>query len=301
MSINYYELAIRAAGVCPPGQENAYMLHVRNLAVRLQREEANMSDFLADLDKARNKGGEKNGNKGWGVFKGTILNVRIDERQARRAFIKYSYMGKVKNHDGSFSDALMEDEIRTEPTAKPEAQGLFVLAQTLIGHDVSFYKRPDPDFDDAKVNAGRPADDRIGAPKTVFHIEDLGRASTPVPAQRAVAAAPAKSVEAQRPAPQAPAQQAQGAPQGQQQAPQAAQGAPAGADETKAAKTLIWSRLTQGVPQAPQQVLAEAATAGWNAIGNPTTAPSEAQVEQATQAAFAYLNQAAAAAGAARA
>lgn len=279
MSINYYELAIRAAGTCLPGQENAYMLHVRNLAVRLQREEASMTGFLADLEKARN-GGEKNGNKGWGVFKGTILSVRIDERMARRAFIKYSYMGKVENSDGSYSDVLLEDEIRTEPTAKPEAQGLYVMAQTLIGHDVNFYKRPDPDFDDAKVNGNRPPKKRVGAAKTVFHIEDLGRSAAPGRAQQAIDAAPAQAL------PPAPAQQASNP------APQ--QNPAAGAEEAiKAAKREIWNKLMQAVPNAPQQVLVQAANSGWSAIGNPTTAPTKEQVEQAAQAALASLKQAA--------
>lgn len=286
---NYFEMAARAAGVCTPGKENEYFAHVRSLSVRFQKEHAKMSDFLEAIHKAEN-GGEKNGNRGWGKFQGTITQVELNPKMANRAFITYMYTDR----DEQGNDTLETDTIRTVPTNDPDGHAIYQQAQGLIGHDVIIYKRPDPDFDEEKVNRGRSAKDRKVAPKTVFHIEDLGLAAAPAPGPQAQQRPP------QRPAPQAPAQQHQGAPQGQQQAPQAAQGAPAGADETKAAKNLIWSRLTQAAPQAPQQVLAEAATAGWNAIGNPTTAPSEAQVGQAIQAAFAYLNQAAAAAGAAR-
>lgn len=283
---NYFEMAARAAGTCIPGKENEYFAHVRSLSVRFQKEHAKMSDFLEAIHKAEN-GGEKNGNRGWGKFQGTITQVELNPKMANRAFITYTYTDR----DEQGNDTLATDTIRTVPTNDPDGHAIYQQAQGLIGHDVIIYKRPDPDFDEEKVNRGRSAKDRKVAPKTVFHIEDLGHAATP-----------AKPVESQRPAHQAPAQQPQGAPPGPAAStPGGSGGTPAGVDETKAAKSVIWSRLTHAAPQAPQQVLAAAAAAGWHAIGNPTTAPSEEQVEQAIQAAFAYLNQAAAAAGAARA
>lgn len=275
---NYYALALAAAGTCGPGQENAFFTHVRDLAVRIEQEAQAMTAFLADLERARN-GGEKNGNKGWGVFKATITGVELRPKIANRAFISYSYTRRKNGQEIS-----QNDEIRTEPTSKPEAHGIYLKAQTLIGHDVLIYKRPDPDFDSAKVNADRdPDDDKVGASKTVFHIEDLGPTSRPQPPQR-----PAQvQAAAQSQLPPAPP------------VPPAQQAAPAqGGGDVNAAKSALYNRLAQAYASAPAQVLQAAAIAGWVAIGNPQVAPAPEQLEQAFQMALGQVQQAAAAAAA---
>lgn len=273
---NYYTLALAAAGTCAPGQENAFFTHVRNLAVRIEQEAQAMTSFLADLERARN-GGEKNGNWGWGVFKATITGVELRPKIANRAFISYTY---TTMKDGQ--EVTESDEIRTEPTSKPEAHGIYLKAQSLIGHDVLIYKRPDPDFDSAKANAGRAPNDKVGASKTVFHIEDLGPTSRPQAPQRPaqVQAAPQSQLPPSTPVP--PAQQAAPAAQG--------------GGDVNAAKSALYNRLAQAYASAPAQVLQAAAVAGWGAIGNPQVAPAPEQLEQAFQVALGQVQQAAAAA-----
>lgn len=272
---NYYTLALAAAGTCAPGQENAFFTHVRDLAVRIEQEAQAMTSFLGDLERARN-GGEKNGNKGWGVFKATITGVELRPKIANRAFISYTYTTME-----SGQEVTQSDEIRTEPTSKPEAHGIYLKAQTLIGNDVLIYKRPDPDFDSAKANAGRGPKEKVGASKTVFHIEDLGPTSRPqVPQHPAQVQAPAQSQLPPVP-PVPPAQQA----------------APAqGGGDVNAAKSALYNRLAQAYASAPAQVLQGAAIAGWAAIGNPQVAPAPEQLEQAFQVALGQVQQAAAAA-----
>lgn len=268
---NYYTLALAAAGTCAPGQENAFFTHVRDLAVRIEQEAQAMTAFLADLERARN-GGEKNGNKGWGVFKATITGVELRPKIANRAFISYTYTTME-----SGQEVTQSDEIRTEPTSKPEAHGIYLKAQNLIGHDAVIYKRPDPDFDSAKANAGRGPNDKVGASKTVFHIEDLGPTSRPQAPQRPAQVQAA--AQSQLP-PSTPAQQA----------------APAqGGGDVNAAKNALYNRLAQTYASAPAQVLQAAAFTGWSAIGNPQVAPAPEQLEQAFQVALGQVQQAAAA------
>lgn len=278
---NYYHLALAAAGTCPLGKESEFFGHVRNLAVRIKKEEAKMTGFLADLDRAEN-GGEKNGNKGFGKFNASIVGVELNPKMANRAFITYSYMGKEELEDGTLSEEkLLTDSIRTVPTADPDGQALYAQAQALIGHDVIIYKRPDPDFDSAKANKGRPANKQVGAPKTIFFIEDLGPSTQ--------TQAPASAQRQQRPAQpktQAPTPQPQNS------------SAPAPNAGANAAKTQLFNQLKAATPGAPDQVLKTAAAAGWAAIGNPTQAPTPESMNTAYGVAMGEVQKAAAAAGA---
>lgn len=279
MTANYYQLALAAAGTCHAGEEVEFFGRVRNLAVRIHKEESKMSDFFTALERAEN-GGEKNGNKGWGKFNASIIAAELNPKMANRAFITYSYMGKEELEDGTLGEEkLLTDTIRTVPTADPDGQALYIQAQALVGHDVIIYKRPDPDFDSAKANKGRPANKQVGAPKTVFFIEDLGSSTQTqahAPAQRQQRPA---QIQAQAPAPQSQNTSA-----------------PAHNAGANAAKTQLFNQLKAATPGAPDQVLKIAAAAGWAAIGNPIQAPTPESINTAYGVAMGEVQKAAAAA-----
>lgn len=270
---NFYELALRAAGTCHPGQENEFFARTRSLAIRIQKEYGKMAEFAEAIHRAEN-GGEKNGNKGWGKFQATITKVELNPKMANRAFIHYTYTDR----DDQGNEIIKEDDIRTVPTSNPDGHAIFTQAQGLVGHDVIIYKRPDPDFDAAKANRNRSGKDTVGAPKTVFHIEDLGpsaRATAPAQAP-AQAPAPAPAPQAQAPAPPpVPAQQGQ---------PN---------EGAQAAKAQLWNQLKAATPGAPDDVLKNAAVAGWAAIGNPVVAPAPEAMNQAMTVAMGEVQKAA--------
>ena len=152
---DYYELALRAAGPCAPGDNmREWFNHVADLSVAMLTNRAKQEDFLNNIQRAINKA-----DKGWGVFYGTILSVEMRPQVANRGFIRYTAW------DGQAGQTV-EEEIRTMPTTSDaDALALFKKAEALVGHRVQFFKHPDPTATGTKV------------PKVVFHLSDEGEVS----------------------------------------------------------------------------------------------------------------------------
>lgn len=274
---DYYALAIQAAGVCAPGEENTYFARVRSLAVRMGKEALEMNTLLNDINRCEIGGGEANGNKGFGKFTAVINRVDLRKDQANRAYIYYTDSnGNTKTQDGK--DLF----IVTEPTnSVPSAAGIYALAQELVGHEVVMYKRPDPDFDRAKV--GLNSNPR----KTLFHLIDNGSASKQGN-HGSGASRPQTQPQGQVPPVDANNQQGQN----NQQA-RSANANPSGEQRAKEAKNALFQSVKNSFGTAPQQVIIDACAQGWQSIGSPTIAPTQQQYNQALQAAHQYVQQSA--------
>lgn len=249
---NYYELALRAAGPCPPGSDmNGWFQHVADLSVAMMTNAEKQAQFLANVSTALN-----GNNKGWGAFLGTITHVEMRPKVANRAFIRYTAWNNKTRQEA-------EEEIRTMPTTgDSDAMAVYRKAEALVGRRVRLFKRPDP----------TATGDQI--PKVLFHLIDEGEASGRVTAPAEQSTGNGNGNNAAPPPPPSAPRSAQ--PEPKQEAPKAAEKgdftAPEPTLQSNQAKRALFGKVYEaGAAERGwgQNQVAAACVVGWAAIGDP--------------------------------
>lgn len=254
--------AAHAAGPIPEGRESQWLAQVKDIAINLAIADQDIDRKVALLDKiALGPKPENGGAKGWGIVRGTLRKVEVEQR-SRRGLLTYEAYNRK-------DDAMQTETIRTDFVSDPDAAAMVEKASTLIGHEVDLYKYQEAMAD----NSGQTV-------KILAHLVDRG--IKPAAAQRPAASAPQpvqqqpqQQTQQQQFQQQPQVQQAQPQPQAQQQQfQQQAQAGPQRLYEVNEAKSIVF----QAAGENPQL-----AAEGWAYVGNPAQPLPQQVLDRAVQ------------------